>query len=94
MMASTARFTSLALLVAWSTGCGPARVGAPLADVAAATALRESLSSGSSGAAALEAAPVGTGWATLKGRFCLLDPLASGRLSSSTRKPRSARPEA
>ncbi len=69
MMSSLARRIPLVLLVAWSTGCGPVRVGAPVADVAAATALRESLSSGGNEASAADAAPVGTGWATLKGRF-------------------------
>lgn len=69
MMSSMARFIPLVLLVACATGCGPVRVGAPVADVAAAAALRESLSSGAAESAAAEAAPVGTGWATLKGRF-------------------------
>jgi hypothetical protein len=69
MMSPTARFVSLAFLVAWSAGCGPVRVVAPVADGAAAASLRESLSSGADAAAASESAPVGTGWATLKGRF-------------------------
>jgi hypothetical protein len=50
-------------------GCNPVRVPAPVADVAAALKLRETLSAGgeTSGPATSEA--TGTGWATLKGRF-------------------------
>jgi hypothetical protein len=69
MKSSTARFISLVLLVAGATGCGPGRVDAPVADVAAAASLRESLASGASETSAAETAPVGTGWATLKGKF-------------------------
>lgn len=55
----------------FSTGCGPVRVPTPVADVAAAAALRETLSAAgaAAGGGAVEAAATGTGWATLKGRF-------------------------
>lgn len=62
-------FVSLALLLAAVVGCGPGRVSAPVADAGAASALRETLSAGGESVAAAEAAPVGTGWATLKGKF-------------------------
>jgi hypothetical protein len=54
-----------------ASGCGPARVSTPAADVAAAAALRETLSAAGTAVAggAVEAAATGTGWATLKGRF-------------------------
>jgi len=58
------------LVVATSAGCGPRRVSAPVADAAAALTIREGLAS--TAAAAVtggEAAVVGTGWASLKGRF-------------------------
>lgn len=54
-----------------SVGCTDGRVAQPAADAAAAERLRgvlaDASSSGSDGGA--EAAPVGTGWGTLKGRF-------------------------
>lgn len=58
------------LVVATIAGCGPQRVSAPVADVAAARAIREGLASTAAAAASGgEAAVVGTGWAGLKGRF-------------------------
>jgi len=69
MMASIARGIPLGLFIAFSLGCGPGRVSAPVADASAATALRESLVSGGGETSSAEAAPVGTGWASLKGRF-------------------------
>lgn len=51
-------------------GCGPQRVAAPVADSAAALALRGTLATASTAAAGGDqAAASGTGWATLKGRF-------------------------
>jgi hypothetical protein len=57
------------VLAALAAGCGLGRVTPPAADTAAAAALRTALFSSDAGTAAAEAAPVGTGWATLKGRF-------------------------
>ncbi|GDX96034.1 hypothetical protein LBMAG47_16980 [Planctomycetia bacterium] len=53
------------------TGCGQQRVATPVADLAAVDRLRGVLGSAATPAAdsATEAAPTGTGWATLKGRF-------------------------
>ncbi len=64
---STKRIIPLVLLAA--AGCGPGRVAAPSADTAVAAALRTTLLSADTSAAAAEVTPVGTGWATLKGRF-------------------------
>jgi len=53
-------------------GCGQGRVSAPAADVGAAEKIRATLVSSSGAAAAgdaASAAPTGTGWATLRGRF-------------------------
>ena len=66
------RLGSFAIVVClFATGCGPVRVSTPVADVAAAAALRETLSAAGTAVAggAVEAAATGTGWATLKGRF-------------------------
>jgi hypothetical protein len=52
-----------------AVGCGPVRVSAPTADVAAAEQLRATLRAASGGGPVAEAAAAGTGWATLKGRF-------------------------
>ena len=55
-----------------TVGCGRARVGTPVADVAAAATLREKLGAGSGGTSATPVAAdvaTGTGWASLKGRF-------------------------
>lgn len=52
------------------SGCRPARVSVPAADVESAGRLRATLvSAPASGGQAEEAAATGTGWATLKGRF-------------------------
>ena len=59
----------VACLVAWGTGCGPARVAAPQGDQRAAEALRGVLATATTATAAAEAAPTGTGWASLTGRF-------------------------
>jgi hypothetical protein len=52
-------------------GCGPARVGSPVADLGAASALRESLVSTTEAAGDSDsvAAASGTGWGGLRGRF-------------------------
>jgi hypothetical protein len=66
------RLGSFAIVVClFATGCGPVRVSTPTADVAAAAALRKTLSAAdtAAGGGAVEAAATGTGWATLKGRF-------------------------
>lgn len=58
--------------VAMAPGCGSGRVVGPVADAAVAAALRQQLLGGeqdNTAAAAAEAAPTGTGWATLQGRF-------------------------
>jgi hypothetical protein len=69
MGASITRIIPLMLLSVCAVGCGPGRVAAPVADAAAAATLRAALLAADEGKAAAEAAPVGTGWATLKGRF-------------------------
>jgi len=69
---ATDRILPLVLLAVGLAGCGPGRVTGPVADAAAAAALRQTLlaaGAGESGEATAEAGPVGTGWATLKGRF-------------------------
>ena len=66
------RAAQLALLVAMviSAGCRPSEDIGPVADATAVAKIRESLSSGASETSSSDvAAPVGTGWATLKGRF-------------------------
>jgi hypothetical protein len=68
----TDKILPLAVLAVGLAGCGPGRVTGPVADAAAAAALRQTLLGGESGEAAesaAEAGSVGTGWATLKGRF-------------------------
>jgi hypothetical protein len=52
-------------------GCGRSRVTAPRPDTGSAARLRATLVSttGGTGAAATETAPMGTGWGTLTGRF-------------------------
>jgi len=58
------------LVVATIAGCGRQRVSAPVADAAAARTIREGLASTAAAAATGgETAVVGTGWASLKGRF-------------------------
>lgn len=52
-----------------ASGCGASRVDAARADTTAAASLRETLLTASAGAAATDAGPGGTGWATLKGVF-------------------------
>ncbi len=55
---------------AFVVGCGPQRVASPVADVAAAKAIREGLvTSVAAVAGAGEATVAGTGWASLQGRF-------------------------
>jgi hypothetical protein len=69
---ATDRILPLVVLAVGLAGCGPGRVTGPVADAAAAAALRQTLlaaGAGESGEAMAEAGPVGTGWATLKGRF-------------------------
>lgn len=58
-----------AVLVPLVSGCGSDRVAAPSADAGRAAELRSRLASASPAVAAADAVPVGTGWATLKGRF-------------------------
>jgi len=69
MDASITRIIPLMVLAALAAGCGPGRVVGPVADAAAAATLRTALLSSEAGKAATESASVGTGWATLKGRF-------------------------
>ncbi len=69
MRASMTRFVPFMMLAVATAGCGPGRVVAPGADIAAAATLRTALLSSEAGAAEAESTPVGTGWATLKGRF-------------------------
>lgn len=57
-------------LAALVVGCGPQRVAAPVADAAAAKAIREGLvTSVAAATGGGEAAVAGSGWASLKGRF-------------------------
>ncbi len=69
MDVSMIRIILLGLVSVATVGCGSGRVAGPIADAAAAAALRTALLSEEEGKAAAESAPVGTGWATLKGRF-------------------------
>ncbi|NOY29103.1 MAG: hypothetical protein GXP28_02675, partial [Planctomycetes bacterium] len=62
----------LAILIALTgtTGCRPSEDIGPVADATSAAKIRQSLSSGAGEASSAEAAaPAGTGWATIKGRF-------------------------
>jgi len=60
----------LVVLVVAVVGCGPQRGDSPSADVAAVVTIREALKGAAQAVAAdAAAAPTGTGWATLKGRF-------------------------
>ncbi len=61
----------VALSAIVTTGCSDGRLAQPVADAAAAERLRGVLADASSAGAAGDgaAAPVGTGWGTLKGRF-------------------------
>ena len=52
-----------------ASGCGSSRVDAARADTSAAASLRETLLTVSGAAAAADAGPAGTGWATLTGVF-------------------------
>jgi len=63
------RFAVLAAAVA-AVGCGAQRLDSPRADAAAVASIRGALKESSQAASSAEAAaPTGTGWATLKGRF-------------------------
>jgi len=69
---ATGKILPAVVLAVGLAGCGPGRVAGPVADAAAAAALRQALLAGGAGEAgevAAETGPVGTGWATLKGRF-------------------------
>jgi len=60
----------MAVLAVAATGCGPGRVVGPGPDAASAMALRQMLVAGVADEAGVaEAAPTGTGWGTLQGRF-------------------------
>lgn len=60
----------LVTVLAAASGCGPGRVVGPAPDMAAAANLRELLAVGDrAGETAAVASAIGTGWATLKGRF-------------------------
>ena len=67
--------TRIALIVAIAfavgVGCAPERVAAPVADAAAAARIRSAIQTAAAPAGGGDeaAAPTGTGWATLKGRF-------------------------
>jgi hypothetical protein len=68
--ASLVRLTPLVATVCLAIGCGPGRVLGPAPDLVAATKLREALAASDESAAKDEAAaPTGTGWGGLKGRF-------------------------
>jgi hypothetical protein len=68
--ASLVRLSPLVVAACLASGCGPGRVVGPAPDLAAAAKLREALGAADEAAAKEEAAaPTGTGWATLKGRF-------------------------
>jgi len=70
--ATLVRFYLLAALVACcGLGCGRGRVASPGADAASIDRLRTTLVSAAAagGAEAAEVVPMGTGWASLKGRF-------------------------
>ena len=59
----------LLLLAVASIGCQRGEPLGPVAEAAEIQRLRASLSDGSAGGGGGDAGPVGTGWATLKGRF-------------------------
>jgi len=64
------RLSPFVLTLCFGAGCGPGRVVGPAPDLAAAAKLREALGVSDESAAKEEtAAPTGTGWGTLKGRF-------------------------
>jgi hypothetical protein len=64
------RLTPFFAAICLGTGCGPGRVVGPAPDLAAAAKLRAALGVADESAAKEEtAAPTGTGWGTLKGRF-------------------------
>jgi hypothetical protein len=64
------RLMPLMVAVYLTVGCGPGRVVGPAPDLAAAAKLRSALGAADEAAGPAEAAaPTGTGWATLKGRF-------------------------
>lgn len=52
-----------------AVGCAPERMVAPVADAVAAARIREGLKTAAAPAAEAAAAPTGTGWASLTGRF-------------------------
>jgi len=63
------RWLTLAALLAVFVGCDhPAELG-PVADATAVVRIREALGGTEGDAGSSEEAPVGTGWATIKGRF-------------------------
>jgi len=64
------RLSPFVVALCLGAGCGPGRVVGPAPDLAAAAKLREALGVSDESAAKEEAAaPTGTGWGTLKGRF-------------------------
>ncbi|MFM7108178.1 MAG: hypothetical protein ACKOZU_06200 [Planctomycetaceae bacterium] len=70
MLNRTRAVAVLTLVALALPGCGRRRVAAPTADASAAAKIRAGLGSATAPAAAGDAAaPTGTGWATLKGRF-------------------------
>lgn len=78
----------LAVVAALPLGCSPAPASGPSANMTAALKLREDLKGGGAAtggdATAADAAPTGTGWATLKGKFTLDgDPPPRQKLSTS-----------
>lgn len=68
---SAAILVALAALLPVASGCRPERVASPGADVEAARSLQATLVSAAVGGASATAAaaPTGTGWGSLKGRF-------------------------
>lgn len=68
--ASLVRLTPLLAAACLVVGCGPGRVVGPAPDLAAAAKLRAALGTADESAGKEEAAaPTGTGWGSLKGRF-------------------------
>jgi hypothetical protein len=65
----TVAFACLAGAVISCAGCQRGEELGPVAQLGSAEKIRASFSSASEGGAAAEAAPAGTGWATIKGRF-------------------------
>jgi len=64
---NVARVVAVGLIVC--LGCGPGRVVGPAPDLAAAAKLRQAVGAATEATGSEQAAPTGTGWGGLKGRF-------------------------